>query len=321
LAESLTGINPLVLKWAREQMGLSPEDVAVRLKKDAEKIIEWEKGASAPTYCQLESLAYTIYKRPIAVFFFPEPPEEPDPKDSFRTLPDFEMNQLQPKTFFAIRKAMARQLAIGELTNGTNPSKNQIFKDIRINARGSIAKYAESIRAYLGIDMTMQKAWKTTEDALKKWRNAIEDKGIFVFKESKRVIQEDISGFCLHDDEFPVIYVNNSNAKSRQIFSIFHELSHLLMGINGISKVDFRSVDYLDPQNREMEVFCNRLSAEILLPEVEFLKLPVLRNHNQEMVRKTANRYKVSREFILRRLLDKGIISQEEYQDKHEREV
>ena len=44
MAESLTGINPSALKWAREQMGLSPEDVAARLKRDAEKIIDWEKG-------------------------------------------------------------------------------------------------------------------------------------------------------------------------------------------------------------------------------------------------------------------------------------
>jgi len=36
----------------------------------------WEAGASAPTYPQLEALAYKVYKHPLALFFFPEPPED-----------------------------------------------------------------------------------------------------------------------------------------------------------------------------------------------------------------------------------------------------
>ncbi|KKL56723.1 hypothetical protein LCGC14_2242570, partial [marine sediment metagenome] len=39
-----------------------------------------------------ERLAYEIYKRPLALFFFPEPPEEETPKESFRTLPQEEID-------------------------------------------------------------------------------------------------------------------------------------------------------------------------------------------------------------------------------------
>ena len=44
---------------------------------------------------------------------------------------------------------------------------------------------------------------------------------------------EGLFGFCLQDDEFPIIYLNNSAAKSRQIFSLFHELAHLLLRTSG----------------------------------------------------------------------------------------
>ena len=47
------------------------------LKKDASIVNDWELGERALTYVQLEKLA-DKYKRPIAIFFFPEPPEEPN---------------------------------------------------------------------------------------------------------------------------------------------------------------------------------------------------------------------------------------------------
>ena len=61
---------------------------------------------------------------------------------------------------------------------------------------------------------------------MKGWRTAIEDAGVYVFKNTFK--QENVSGFCLYDAEFPLIYVNNSTAKTRQSFTILHELGHLL---------------------------------------------------------------------------------------------
>ena len=70
----------------------------MHLKRDPDEILAWEKGKSAPTYAQLEKLAYSLYKRPLAVFFLPVPPPEPDIKQEFRTLPDFEIDQLAADT-------------------------------------------------------------------------------------------------------------------------------------------------------------------------------------------------------------------------------
>ncbi len=85
MSEAIIGFNPKILKWARERAKYSLEDVALKLKKDIDIIKSWESGEKSPTYIQLEKLAYDIYKRPIALFFFPEPPEESDEQSEFRT--------------------------------------------------------------------------------------------------------------------------------------------------------------------------------------------------------------------------------------------
>ena len=77
MAEYMKGINPAIIKWARERSGYTLEEVANSLNKDVETISNWESGSSAPTNAQLEKLADKC-KRPIALFFFPEVPQEPD---------------------------------------------------------------------------------------------------------------------------------------------------------------------------------------------------------------------------------------------------
>ncbi len=69
-------VNPQVLKWARTSKGLTESNVAKKLRKPVETIKEWESGQSAPTYLTLEKMAYELYKRPVAVFFFPCIPQE-----------------------------------------------------------------------------------------------------------------------------------------------------------------------------------------------------------------------------------------------------
>lgn len=74
-------ITPSVLRWARESMGYAIDDVANHLNKKKETVEAWEQDETKifPTYNQLRKLAQ-FYKRPIAVFYFPKPPQE-DPEE------------------------------------------------------------------------------------------------------------------------------------------------------------------------------------------------------------------------------------------------
>jgi transcriptional regulator with XRE-family HTH domain len=101
MAQPVAGLNPALLVWARERAGLTIAQVADAMGKGPEVITSWEEGTSAPTYVQLEKLAYTVYRRPIALLFFPEPPSEPDPHQSFRTLPTSRSTTFPRKRGFA----------------------------------------------------------------------------------------------------------------------------------------------------------------------------------------------------------------------------
>lgn len=317
--EPVVGIQPAVMQWARESIGMSREDVAGRLNRRPEDVSDWESGVDAPTYVQLEKLAYEVYKRPIALFFLPEPPKENRPQHEFRTLPAFDLSNLASDTFLHIRKAHAYQIALNELFDGKNPGEKQVWEVCSLTLRHSPITAAATIRRALGITLELQASWSTDDEALRQWRQAIERGGIFVFKNSFK--QQEISGFCLRDDKFPIIYLNNSTTKTRQIFSLLHELAHLLFNINGLSKFDRSYVEQLPHYERKVEVFCNAIAAEILIPSSDFsqqiAELPQqMESATDATFARLARRYSVSREAVLRRLLDLGRVGQPFYEEK-----
>ena len=311
-------VNHEVLRWARETGGFDIDDVVVKLKRKritSETVASWEKeGAASPTYAQLERLAYEIYKRPLAVFFFPEPPEEETPTESFRTLPQEEIDLLEPRLLYLVRQAKAMQENLRELFDGGNPARKQVCSDITIRSSDTVSDVAKGVREYLGVGLNEQYALTTNDNALKYWRDVVEKHGVFVFKDAFK--DDECSGFCLYDDVFPTIYINNSQAKIRQIFTLFHELAHLLFKTGGI---DLRHDDFIQRMrgpNKRIEVFCNKFAGEFLVP-TEDIK-PRIRNHTIDdgLLTRLAKKYSVSREVILRKCLDLSYINQAFYEAK-----
>ena len=318
-SEAVVGVQPKVFLWARESLGLSLADVASMMKRSEEEVASWESGDGTPTYPQLEKLAYQIYKRPVAVFFLPAPPDEILPQREFRTLPDAEMGRLLRDTYLQIRHAHAYQLALSELFEGKNPLERKIWKSVSLTPEISVSNQVAQIREYLSIPLETQISWRSEEQALKEWRKAIEESGIFVFKAAFK--QKDISGFCLFDDQLPVIYLNNSTTKTRQTFSLMHELAHILLGINGLSKFDASYVQHLPTREKAIEQFCNAIAAEMLMPEADFAAyakgFPAnVEAASEEHFSAFASRYHVSREVILRRFRDQGRVSKSFYENK-----
>ena len=314
MAKHINGINPDILKWARERSGYTVEAIAAFLKKDASIVNGWESGERAPTYVQLEKLA-DKYKRPIALFFFPEPPEEPNIAENI-ALRSSDNNPLEPRIHILLRQAYARQLSLMELNMGTNPAEMKIFRDLQARPNDSAVALAQQARAYLNVDVTTQASWKTAVKALENWRDRIEETGVFVFKEA---FQDDsVDGFCLIHDDFPVIYLNNSRPSVRQIFSLFHELAHLLLSENGITRSDiFHGDTFRGGTTQEIEDFCDQFAGEFLVPSNDFeARLNFFTNYNDKTIEELAHYYKVSRPVILLKLVKKGILTQESYWQK-----
>jgi len=310
-------VNPDILRWARETAGYSIEDVVEKIDREhvtVKVVQDWEDGNSSPTYPQLEKLAYEIFKRPLALFFFPEPPEEETPRQSFRTLPQEKIDLLKPKLLYLIRKAMVFRENLKELFDYVNPAKQKIFIDLEIKRTDSVSNIAIEVRNYLGVSLNEQYALKSTEDALKYWRNLLEEHGIFIFKDAFK--DDELSGFCLYDDLFPIIYVNNSQAKIRQIFTLFHELAHLLFRTGGIDLDNDDFIQSMSGSNKQIEIFCNQFAGEFLVPSEDVQKHLRNKSIDDNLLSGLARKYSVSREVILRKCLDLGYIDHEFYNAK-----
>ena len=296
-------------------MGYSVEEVAERMNKDPVKIKSWENGESAPTYSQLERLAGVLYKRPVALFFFPEPPEELTPGGSFRTLPEPEVEKLLPDTRLKLREALSFQLSLMELNDGVNTSERKIFRDVEVvgTSPAEARRVALLVIAYLDVGVEARSKSRTTTEWFKWCRTAVEDAGVYVFKNSFK--QKDISGLCIYHEQFPIIHINNSTTSSRQVFTLFHELAHILVHTNGITQVDDSFIGTLTDSDRELEQFCNKFAAEVLVPRDHFKSRVGNSTPDEQSMSKLANEYKVSREVILRHFLDLDKVSQERYDE------
>ena len=305
MAEYIQGINPTIIKWARERSGYTLQEVAKSLNRAVATISNWESGAAAPTYVQLEKLA-DKYKRPIAMFFFPEPPHETDFVGQL-ALRSSEIEQLDPGIRILLRQARARQLSLMELNMDANPAETKIFRDLHPQLGDSPTELAQQTRAYLDISVNTQAGWNSAKEALGNWRESVEEKGIFVFKAAFQ--NDSVDGFCLVHEQFPVIYLNNSRSSVRQIFSLFHELAHLLLGENGITRG-------INPVGEQIEVFCNQFAAEFLVPsgdlETRFNDLL----YDDTTIEELAGYYKVSRPVILLKLVNRGVFTSEDYRQK-----
>lgn len=300
-------ITPEIVTWARERAGFSVDAAMAEFRK----IAEWEAGETFPSYPQLERMA-DKFKVPVAVFFFPAPPDLPPIEETFRTLEPDQIAEIPPRVRLLLRKARTFQMGLEELNAGRNPAARLITRDLAFRPSDPIEDIATQLRDYLGISMEQQFAWGNAETALDEWRSVLLSVGVYVFKDQFR--EPEYSGFCLYDDEFPIIYVNNTTAKTRQIFTLFHELAHLLFHTSGVDTQGDDFVDRLVGDEQRIEMICNRMAACFLVPEESFEAAFRGRPATEATATELAQLFSVSREFIFRKFLDRDLITSAEYE-------
>lgn len=254
------------------------------------------------------------FKLPVAAFFFPEPPRLPPIRESFRTLPENVYDQIPRQVQQLLRKAKAFQLNLAEMTQDRNPASNFILKDLQFSDTISPDAMAATVRNYISVDLETQFRWPDADAAFKAWRKRLYEIGIFVFKDAFQA--DEFFGFSLYDDSFPIVYVNNSSARSRQIFTLFHELAHILFHTSGIdTSNEDRYVPSLGERPKRIEVLCNRFAAQLLVPDAAFQGAMGGLDPTPQAAERLASRFHVSRELIYRKFLDRQWITQRAYRE------
>jgi Zn-dependent peptidase ImmA (M78 family) len=135
--------------------------------------------------------------------------------------------------------------------------------------------------------------------------------GIFVFKDAFKA--QGYSGFCLTDDEFPIIYVNNSTHENRQMFTLFHELAHLLFDTSGIDTAKDEFIGQLTGRGKRIETACNSFAGSFLLPEDAFDAAMEGQAADEYTASEIADTFKVSRAVVFHRFHERALISDDAY--------
>ncbi len=292
---------------------MSIEELATKTKRPIDEVEKWETGEIIPPYGRLEEMAYSHFQVPVAVFFFPAPPVFDDPAKKFRRLPDYQLERLSSDTYKKILLAQSYQDSLPHVLKDNEPVKSIVNEFQKVSKKPE--KLAEEVRNYIGISFQQQFNFRSADTALKQWRHALENVGVFTFKDSFK--DSNISGFCLFDEDYPLIMLNNSNAFTRQIFTLIHELGHILLGVNGLTDIDESYIGHLTNTEKKVEIYCNKFASEFLVPSYAFADdITTFKDEGFESIGEIADNYSVSREVILRKLLDHKAISNRQYLEK-----
>ena len=172
-----------------------------------------------------------------------------------------------------------------------------------------------SLRATLSLQADWARAHASWEDALRALIHRIEEAGVLVMingiveNNTHRPLDVDeFRGFAISDAYAPVIFVNGADAKSAQMFTLVHELVHLSLGASGVS-----GMEKLLPADNDIELFCNQVAAEFLVPEALLPAVWASAKHAADPYKAAAREFKVSSIVIARRLFDLQLISRAEY--------
>jgi len=310
MAMATVAVKPEIIRWALERSGRSKQMLAPKFPK----LELWEKGEAYPTLRQLEELSRKTYT-PLGYFFLSEPPEEKLPVPVFRTLWDKSLIHPSPDLLETVQTMQRRQDWMREylLDRGQLP----LPFISSANTNNSVTEVADKIREVLGLEPDWARHERKWEDALRTLRNAIDDAGILIVANGivgnnthRKLDVDEFRGFVLCDEYAPLIFVNSADVKAAQMFTIAHELAHLWLGQGGVF-----DLHNMQPADSKIEIFCNKIAAEFLVPEEIFLKQWPKAQSNQEPYQSLARYFKVSPLVTARRALDLHLIDKQTFFD------
>jgi len=303
-------LNLDILRHCREQMALPLEVVREKVKS----IADIEAGKERPTYEQLDDLS-DLYEVPDWVFISESLPEEYrySHKPSFRSFGDSKAFNDYKFRQLVVRVERYRDLFIewrGDIHAPMAPFEPHAVSGSDI--KGS----AKTVREWLGLDAGQHLEFPAL-------RERVEDKDVFVFLTSKyngwvRYCYDNgwsyigdngsgtFRGLAITAKTAPVIIINNSDNSNARSLTLLHELAHLLRGDMNIT----------DEPDSEAECWCNRLAAEILMPE-DSKHWPAKAGGDLSEIERLADKFKAGEHDCLARLKELNKISPEAHRNLH----
>ncbi|MCL2135564.1 MAG: ImmA/IrrE family metallo-endopeptidase [Candidatus Bathyarchaeota archaeon] len=308
-------INKVTLVFLLSKKGVTTEYLSQKTNYKIEQIQEWldVKNGELPTLNQARKIA-EVLRVPFASLYMTVEtittliPTKPNvqnrrimdaisPDDSSVNLAIIDL--LQARDFY-IGTELLLERAVAKFI-------------IQFNLEDNVKKWADKIRSDFGIDLDRQYKSQSGRQFYLYLKDRIEEQGIFV----QEFIGVDNSAvramaICQDKNAMHIIGINKKDCTPAKIFSLIHELVHIIKKTSSICNAMY---DKTDLQNRE-EIFCNAVAGEVLTP-IEAINA-IIKNDaydftKLEDIQKISKTFSVSREVIIRRLLDLGYINKNNY--------
>ncbi len=288
-------INPGILRWAREEAGFDASEIAEKVNVSIEHYKIWEKKGKNIPLGKLKKIAGQ-YKRQLAIFFLPDVPEKINKPKDFRNLSLTKsklskdvLNVMRDVTYF-------RQTALEIQGDSYWRLRYNWLNEVE-SIKQNNDEFSKWLREKLNINIDDQLSWKSDNEAYRNWRQAVENQlGILIFQFSMPL--DEVQGFCFTDSLPYSIIVNSKLSYSSRLFTIFHELAHIVRHHSGICIID--NVNEMQQE----EFSCNSFAGKFLIPENNLIP-----TENLAEIQTYANKLKVSREVYLRRMKEENEIS------------
>jgi len=249
-------IVPAVLTWARESAGLDAEEAARKIAMPAPKLVRAEAGEVLLTLRQAEEAA-RVYQRPLAVLFLPRPPDEEAPEAQFRRLPGAPALPWSAEMRLLARRITERQEIADSIYDELDEAPPWLGFPVEYVA--SASALAAKTRHGLGVELSEQKSWRDRAGflPLKSWRAAVEATGVLVMQDGSMPVTM-MRGFAATHPRVPAIVLNTKDDPRARVFTLIHELGHLLRSRAAIST---------GPGD---EKWCDEFASALLMPEASW---------------------------------------------------
>jgi len=309
-------VKPELLRWAAERSRIEPDALATRFPK----LEEWTAGAAQPTLNQLEGFARATHTA-VGYFFLAEPPMERIPIPDYRTVGSLHVERPSPDLLDTIHLCQQRQEWYREFAR-TIGDRPLAFAGVE-SVRSDVVAAAERIRRFLHFDLDERHRMPTWTDALRRFIEQADNSGVMVMvsgvvgsNNHRKLDPAEFRGFALADPLAPLVFINGSDTKAGQMFTLAHELAHIWLGQSAVS-----DAQPLQMEGNAVERWCNAVAAELLVPlavlQEEYDRHAELRVEADRLAR----RFKVSTLVILRRMYDTAGVTRPQFQAAYDAEV
>ncbi|MHB1467812.1 MAG: ImmA/IrrE family metallo-endopeptidase [Solirubrobacteraceae bacterium] len=299
-------VHGALIAWAQKRSRVPRDTLLARFPA----LEAWETGERLPTLKQLEKFAQATHT-PVGYLLMAEPPEDTLPVPDFRTLGEAEVGHASPDLLDTVYECQQRQDWYRDYARATREPPVAFIGSLTLD--DDVVEAAQHMRTTLSFEPSNRGA--TWSEAARRLRDQADQQGVLVMingvvgsNTHRKLDPGEFRGFALVDPLAPLVFVNGADTKAAQIFTLAHELAHLWLGESGVSDIDLA-----ETSTNQVERWCNRIAAELLLPLADLGRVNVDDTRITHELERLAHEFKVSTLVALRRVFDDGQISEERY--------